>query len=82
MTLNVWSRMAKTHWKKHLPRFYRLLQRRGLLEERLKEAGEKTANLLAELTLRGLYYTEALDYILPKYILLPPENQDIKERVE
>ncbi|NLG17613.1 MAG: TnpV protein [Fibrobacter sp.] len=72
--LNHWSKMAKSHWKEHLPGYYQKLQKEGTLEQKLQEAGEKAKEMLAELMEQGMRRNEALEIVLPQFILLTPEK--------
>ena len=75
--LNHWSKMAKAHWKEHFPGYYQKLQKEGTLEQKLQEAGEKAKEMLADLMEQGMRRNEALETVLPQFILLTPEkNRD------
>ena len=74
--------MAEKHWREHLPKMVRELDRKGLLQRMLLEAEEKTkdemATLRTELMQKGSTaqqaHTQAWEMVREKYILLPPEE--------
>jgi hypothetical protein len=73
--MNHWSKMAKVHWKKYLPRKYKLLEEQGTLEQELTKAGEQAEEMLANLVSDGgMRPNEAQEIVLPQFILLPPES--------
>jgi hypothetical protein len=74
---NHWARMAELHWKKFLPKMYRKLQEAGTLEQELIKAGNQASEAIAALgSDGGLRREEAVEIVLPQYILLPPESPD------
>ena len=76
------GRMAELHWREHLPKMVKELERKGQLETMLLEAQEKTENemenLQRVLKKQGLNpqqaYDTAWELVREKYILLPPET--------
>lgn len=81
-SLTQYGRMAQKHWREHLPRMTRELERKGLLHQMLLEAEEKTKDEMIELTQQfrkqGLTaqqaYDRAWELVRERYILLPPET--------
>jgi hypothetical protein len=72
--MNYWSKMAKSHWEKFLPRMYKKYQEQGTLDQELRKAGQRAEEMLGELIESGLRRNEALEIVLPQVILLPPES--------
>jgi glucose-6-phosphate-specific signal transduction histidine kinase len=80
--LTQYGRMAEKHWREHLPKMVRELERKGLLHQMLLEAEEKTkdemARLRTELMKQGptaqQAHTQAWEMVREKYLLLPPEE--------
>lgn len=67
--------MARSHRKSHLPSLYGRLQRAGALEEHLLSVAQMAEEELLELVSeQGMRQEEALQIVLPKYILIPPEE--------
>jgi uncharacterized protein YggE len=81
-SLTQYGRMAEKHWREHLPKMVRELERKGLLQRMLLEAEEKTkdemATLRLELMKQGKTAQQANDQawemVREKYILLPAEE--------
>ena len=81
-TLTQYGRMAKKHWREHCPNLVRELEQRGLLQQMLLEAEEKTKDEMIELTQQfrnqGMTAQQAHDraweMVREEYILLPPES--------
>jgi hypothetical protein len=81
-SLTQYGRMAEKHWREHLPKMVRELERKGLLQRMLLEAEEKTkdemATLRTELMRRGATaqqaHDQAWEMVREKYILLPTEE--------
>jgi len=81
-SLTQYGRMAEKHWREHLPKMVRELERKGLLQRMLLEAEEKTKDemvtLRTELMQRGATaqqaHDQAWEMVREKYILLPAEE--------
>ena len=82
ITLTQYGRMAERHWREFRPNAVAEMEARGILQEMLLEAEEKTAGEMHDLTMQfqrqGLTAQQAHDraweMIREKYILLPPES--------
>jgi hypothetical protein len=80
--LTQYGRMAEKHWREHLPRMARELERKGLLQQMLREAEEKTKNDLTDLRLALMKqgktpeqaHRQAWEMVRERYIFLPPET--------
>ena len=80
--LTQYGRQAEKHWREQRPKMVRELEAKGLLNQMLLEAEEKTkdemATLRTELMQRGSTaqqaHTQAWEMVREKYILLPPES--------
>jgi hypothetical protein len=67
--------MARGHLKRYLPRLYRRLEKEGTLEEHLETVARMAEEeLLLLVTDQGMRHQEALELVLPKYILISPEE--------
>ena len=81
ITLTQYGRMAERHWREFLPNLVAEMEARGILQEMLLQAEEKTASEMHDLTMQfqrqGLTAQQAHDraweLVREKYILLPPE---------
>ena len=81
-TLRQYGRMAEKHWRQFRPRMVQELEAKGLLEQMLLEAEEKTKDemdsLMRELRKQGLTaqqaHDQAWEMVRERYILLPPEE--------
>lgn len=81
-SLTQYGRMAEKHWREHRPKMVRELERKGLLQQMLLEAEDKTkdemATLRAQLMKQGSTpqqaHDQAWEMLREKYILLPPEE--------
>ena len=81
--LTQYGRMAEKHWREHLPKMVRELERKGLLQQMLLEAEEKTKDDLADLRLHLMKqgkspeqaHRQAWEMVRERYILLPPETE-------
>ena len=79
--LTQYGRMAEKHWREHLPKMVKELERKGLLHQMLLEAEEKTKDEMAALRLELMKQgktaqqanAQAWDMVRERYILLPPE---------
>ena len=73
--------MAEKHWREFRPKMVKEMEAKGILQEMLLEAEEKTDDELTGLTLKfmkdGLTAQQAHDraweIVREKYIFLPPE---------
>ena len=66
--------MARSHRKKYLPKLYRRLKEEGRLEEHLASVAEMAEEEVLALTSeQGMNLYEAMEIVLPKYILISPE---------
>ncbi len=80
--LTQYGRMAEKHWREHLPKMVRELERKGTLHRMLLEAEEKTKDEMAELRIQLMHrgstaqqaHDQAWEMAREKYILLPPES--------
>lgn len=83
ITLTQYGRMAEKHWREFLPNLVQEMEAKGILEEMLLEAEEKTASEMHELTMKfqeqGLTaqqaHNRAWELVREKYILLTPESE-------
>jgi hypothetical protein len=81
ITLTQYGRMAEKHWREFLPNMVAEMEAKGILEEMLLEAEEKTAGEMHDLTMKFLKqnmtpqqaHNRAWELVREKYILLPPE---------
>jgi hypothetical protein len=80
MSLDYFGRMAKDHWEKFLPKYYKKLEKSGKLEETLMKASNNYRDMASELISSGLRKHEADEFALPQYILLTPESQQEEKR--
>lgn len=68
--------MARNHRKKYLPRLYNRLEQKGRLEEHLASVARMAEEELLELVSdQGMRQIEAMEIVLPKYILISPEER-------
>lgn len=80
--LTQYGRMAEKHWREHCPRMVRELERKGILQQMLLAAEEKTKDEMATLRLELMKQghtaqqaqTQAWEMVRERYILLPPET--------
>jgi hypothetical protein len=83
ITLTQYGRMAEKHWREFLPNLVQEMETKGILEEMLLEAEEKTASEMHDLTMKfqkqGLTaqqaHNRAWELVREKYILLTPESE-------
>ena len=83
ITLTQYGRMAEKHWREFLPNLVQEMEAKGILEEMLLEAEEKTAGEMHDLTMKfqqqGLTaqqaHNRAWEMVREKYILLTPESK-------
>ena len=83
ITLTQYGRLAERHWREFLPNLVAEMEARGILQEMLLQAEEKTASEMHDLTMQfqrqGLTAQQAHDraweLVREKYILLTPESE-------
>lgn len=83
ITLTQYGRMAEKHWREFLPNLVQEMEAKGILEEMLLEAEEKTASEMHELTMKFQQqgstaqqaHNRAWELVREKYILLTPESE-------
>jgi len=83
ITLTQYGRMAERHWREFLPNLVAEMEARGILQEMLLQAEEKTASEMHDLTMQfqrqGLSaqqaHNRAWEMVREKYILLTPESE-------
>ncbi len=67
--------MARSHRKEYLPKLYSRLAQEGKLEEHLEKVAKMAEEELVELVSEaGMRQGEAMEIVLPKYILVSPEE--------
>jgi hypothetical protein len=84
MTLTQYGQMAEQHWRQFLPEMVRKLEAKGILQEMLLEAQEKTKDEMADLIALFLQqrltpaqaHQRAWEMVREKYILLLPETAE------
>ena len=82
-TLTQYGMMAEKHWREHCPKMVRELERKGLLQQMLLEAEEKTKDEMAALRLELMKqgktaeqaHRQAWEMVRERYILLPAETE-------
>jgi uncharacterized protein YggE len=80
--LTQYGRMAEKHWREHCPKTVRELERKGLLQQMLQEAEDKTKDEMATLRLELMKqgktaeqaHRQAWEMVRERYILLPAET--------
>jgi hypothetical protein len=83
ITLTQYGRMAEKHWREFLPNLVQEMEAKGILEEMLLEAEEKTASEMHDLTMQfqrqnmtaQQAHNRAWEMVREKYILLTPESE-------
>jgi len=83
ITLTQYGRMAEKHWREFLPNLVQEMETKGILEEMLLEAEEKTASEMHDLTMKfqkqrltaQQAHNRAWEMVREKYILLTPESE-------
>ena len=69
--------MARAHRRRYLPMLYTRLEREGKLEEHLATVARMAEEeLLLLVSDQGMRHNEALEIVLPKYILISPEEEE------
>ena len=82
-TLTQYGMMAEEHWRKFRPKMVAEMEAKGILEEMLLDAEQKTKDELYDLTMQfqrqGLTAQQAHDraweMVRERYIFLPPEGE-------
>lgn len=80
--LTQYGRMAEKHWREHRPKMVRELEQKGLLQQMLQEAEDKTKDEMATLRLELMKqgktteqaHRQAWEMVRERYILLPAET--------
>ena len=83
ISLTQYGRMAEKHWREFLPNMVAEMEAKGILQEMLLEAEEKTASEMHDLTMQfqkqdmtaQQAHNRAWELVREKYILLPPESE-------
>ncbi len=83
-TLTQYGLMAEKHWRQFRPKMVQELEAKGILQEMLFDAQEKTKDEMLELRMQlmkqGLTPQQAHDraweMVRERYILLPPESNE------
>ena len=83
ITLTQYGRMAEKHWREFRPNMVAEMEVKGVLQEMLLEAEEKTASEMLELTMKfqkqgstaQQAHNRAWEMVREKYILLTPESE-------
>jgi hypothetical protein len=83
ITLTQYGRMAEKHWREFLPNMVSEMEAKGILQEMLLEAEEKTASEMHDLTMQfqkqGMTaqqaHNRAWELVWEKYLLLSPESE-------
>ena len=84
LTLEQLKDLARSHWKKHLPKFYRNLEKAGDLEKRVENAGKFTLDAFdlekEKLVKNGLSLQQASEVawelVREEWIFLRSEEQE------
>ena len=74
MNLQNWINEARAHWKERSPKLFKELQKAGLLEERLRDAAERTNTEMDDLRKQGFNEQEAWEITREKYLFTPEES--------
>ncbi len=82
ITLTQYGRMAEKHWREFRPNMVAEMEAKGVLQEMLLEAEEKTAGEMHDLTMQfqkqGLTpqqaHDQAWEMVRERYLLLPEET--------
>ncbi|HEY3915963.1 MAG TPA: TnpV protein [Verrucomicrobiae bacterium] len=85
ITLTQYGRMAEKHWREFRPKMVQEMEATGTLQERLYEAQEATRKEMDDLTEKLIQQqyspqqaeTAAWEVVRQRYILLPPEDQEV-----
>ena len=73
--LDRWIGQAGHHWRDHLPRRYRELDKAGELPQALLRAAELTAREMDQLLDSGFDPDQAWEMVRNEYLFLPPEPE-------
>jgi hypothetical protein len=69
------AQQALQHWTKWLPQKVQALKERGELQEAIQGAASQAQRAASELIAQGYQEHEALEVVLPQFVLLPPEAE-------
>lgn len=67
---------AEKHWREFRPKMVKELEAEGDLWELLKEAEDRTLDLIGEMLKNGAHPAEAQTTAMREFILLPPEDDE------
>ena len=84
ISLTQYGRLAEKHWREFRPQMVAEMEAKGMLQEMLLEAEEKTASEMHDLTQKfqrqGLTaqqaHARAWEMVRAEYLLLPPETSE------
>jgi hypothetical protein len=84
ITLTQYGLMAEKHWKQFRPTMVKEMEARGVLQEMLLEAEEKTKDEMYDLTMQLIKqgstaqqaHDQAWEMVRERYILLRPEENE------
>lgn len=83
MTAMILASQARKHWAEWLPERTKELKEAGIFLTETLKAAEAAHRELRNLMNQGYQFHEAEEVVLPKYILLPPEEDpDDEEAIE
>ena len=68
--------LAREHWNKWLPEKVSRLKAEGSLDQELLAAANLAQEEIETLMKKGYSVDEAKEVALPRFILLPPENEE------
>jgi hypothetical protein len=83
ITLTQYGLMAEKHWREFRPKMVTAMETKGILQEMLLEAEEKTKDEMYDLTMQLMKqgstaqqaHDQAWEMVREKYILLPEESE-------
>lgn len=84
ITLTQYGMMAEKHWREFCPKMVAEMEAKGILQEMLLEAEEKTANEMYDLTLQfrkqgataQQAHAQAWEMVRERYIFRQPEQTE------
>ena len=75
--------ITRGHWQKHCPKYWAMLVKEGLAQERVQHAAEVTLITMKGMVQRGYTLSEAWEIMREEYILLKeemtPEEKEAEE---
>lgn len=82
-THQAYGKIAEAHWREHYPRMVRELETKGILQEALQEAQDRTIDEMERLIRVGLKQgltpqqarDQAWEMVRERYIVLPPQAE-------